>query len=53
MRYQHIGVLYADANRNGILDEDDTVIHAGFAPLHFSKLKNGFNGEIIIVRPNL
>lgn len=49
-QYQHIGVLYQDANNNGILDEEDWVIHAGPLPLHLSTLKEGtFDGHLILL----
>ncbi len=47
-QFQHIGSLYEDNNNNGILDEDDIVIHAGPDPLHFSKLREGiFDGNVL------
>lgn len=50
-RYFHIGALFKDGNRNGFLDGDDIVLHAGPAPLHYSTLKNGgFDGTVAIVR---
>ncbi|MCD6395780.1 MAG: hypothetical protein J7M40_20030 [Planctomycetes bacterium] len=51
-QYAHIGALYSDANKNGLLDAADTIIHAGPAPLHFSHLKEGnFDGHEVILRP--
>lgn len=51
-QYAHIGALHSDTNKNGILDENDKIIHAGPSPLHISKLKQGnFNGHIKIIRP--
>jgi len=50
-QYQHIGALYKDANKNGILDEQDTVLHAGPHPLHLSTLEEGgFDGHVVILR---
>ncbi len=51
-QYQHIGALASDANNNGVLDENDQVIHAGPLPLQYSLLKTGsFDGQVIILRP--
>ncbi len=51
-QYAHIGALYSDANKNGLLDAADIIIHAGPAPLHFSHLKEGnFDGHVVILRP--
>ncbi len=51
-RYIHIGALYKDDNRNGYLDGDDIVLHAGPSPLHYSSLVDGgFDGSVAIVRP--
>jgi hypothetical protein len=51
-QFGHIGALYADGNRNGLLDEADVVLHAGPAPLRFSTLGEGmFDGEVKILRP--
>ena len=51
-QYQHIGVLFIDANENHILDGGDLVIHAGPQPLHCSYLKDGnFDGHVVILRP--
>lgn len=51
-QYQHIGALYQDKNDNGLLDSEDTVIHAGPDPLHFSKIGAGvFDGKVLILRP--
>lgn len=51
-QYQHIGALYEDANKNGVLDEEDVVVHAGPGPLHCSRLKEGsFDGHVVILRP--
>jgi len=51
-QYGHIGALHSDTNKNGILDENDNIIHAGPSALHISKLKEGnFNGHVKIIRP--
>jgi hypothetical protein len=51
-QYQHIGAMAKDANQNGVLDENDLVIHAGPLPLHYSSLKEGnFDGQVVILRP--
>jgi hypothetical protein len=51
-QYQHIGALFSDANRNGVLDGGDLVIHAGPVPLHCSYLREGnFDGHIVILQP--
>ncbi len=51
-QYAHIGALYSDANKNGLLDAADIIIHAGPAPLHLSRLKDGnFDGHVVILRP--
>jgi len=51
-QYAHIGALYSDANKNGLLDGADIIIHAGPAPLHLSYLKEGnFDGHMVILRP--
>jgi hypothetical protein len=51
-QYAHIGALHSDTNKNGKLDENDQIIHAGPAPLQISKLKQGnFNGHVRIIRP--
>ena len=53
-RYQHIGALYSDADKNGALSEGDLIIHAGPWPLHFSYLKEGgFDGHVVILDPKL
>lgn len=50
-QYQHVGALARDANRNGLLDGDDVVLHAGPDPLHESFLKEGFfDGHVVILR---
>jgi hypothetical protein len=49
--YQHIGALYRDADKNGLLDPDDLVIHAGPLPLHLSRLREGkFDGHVVVLR---
>jgi hypothetical protein len=51
-QYQHIGALFSDANKNGVLDGGDLVIHAGPQPLHCSYLKErNFDGHVAILRP--
>jgi hypothetical protein len=50
-QYQHIGALYKDANNNGLLDQNDIVIHAGPYPLQYSYLKSGgFDGHVVILK---
>jgi hypothetical protein len=49
--FQHIGALYRDANGNGVLDGEDTVLHVGPEPLHESRLDEGaFDGTVRILR---
>lgn len=51
-QYQHIGALFEDANKDGLLTGDDIVIHAGPAPLHCSYIREGnFDGHVVILRP--
>ena len=51
-QFGHIGALYADQNRNGLLDGADVVLHAGPTPLRFSSLGEGlFDGQVKILRP--
>jgi hypothetical protein len=51
-RYHHIGALYSDENKNGLLDAGDLVLHAGPAPLHLTQLKSGaFDGDVVILKP--
>lgn len=51
-QFQHIGALYADAGRPGVLDAADVILHAGPDPLHFTTLASGiFDGEIVVLRP--
>ena len=51
-QYQHIGALYEDANRNGLLDRPDLVLHAGPDALHASRLaEGGFDGHAVVLRP--
>ena len=51
-QYQHIGALFSDANKNGVLDGSDLVIHAGPSPLNHSYLREGgFDGHVMILRP--
>ncbi|GMU23268.1 MAG: hypothetical protein AMXMBFR13_33500 [Phycisphaerae bacterium] len=50
-QYQHIGALYADANKNGKLDAEDLVIHAGPQALQISRLSAGnFDGRVSVIR---
>ena len=50
-RYAHIGMLYKDANGNGILDSADVVLNAGPNALHPTYLKQGaFDGWVAILR---
>ena len=50
-QYQHVGALVSDANRNGLIDGDDIVLHAGPDPLRDSLLKEGFfDGHVVILR---
>jgi len=49
-RYAHIGMLYRDENKNGVLDSPDTIINAGPTALHIRTLKQGgFNGRVAIL----
>jgi len=48
--YQHIGALFSDTDKNGILSDGDLVLHAGPAPLHYSFLKEGkFDGHVVVL----
>jgi hypothetical protein len=50
-RYAHIGMLYADENKNGVLDKEDSIINAGPNALHLVKLGNGaFDGTVVILK---
>jgi len=50
-QYQHVGALFRDANKTGILDRDDLVIHAGPGPLKISPLREGnFDGHVVVLR---
>jgi len=50
-RYAHIGMLYKDANNNGILDKKDIVLNAGPNALHPILLKKGaFDGWVSILK---
>jgi len=52
IQYQHIGALFDDLNKNGLLDGGDIVIHAGPEPLHYSYLREGyFDGHVVTLRP--
>jgi hypothetical protein len=51
-QYQHIGALFQDANKDGLLDGGDIAIHAGPVPLHCSYIREGnFDGHVVILRP--
>ncbi len=51
--YIHIGALFSDADKNGVLSEGDLVLHAGPMPLHFTHLREGkFDGHVVILDPN-
>lgn len=50
-RFAHIGLLYRDANSNGILDKNDLIIHTGPLPLDITPLSNGaFDGFVKVLR---
>ena len=50
-RYYHIGMLYADENNDGILDEKDTIMNAGPDSLHLVNLDQGaFRGSVVILK---
>lgn len=50
-RYAHIGLLYGDTNKNGILDKEDNILNAGPNALHLTPLKEGaFNGTVVILK---
>lgn len=50
-RYAHIGMLYKDINKNGILDKEDLIINAGPNALHHTALKDGaFDGTVVILQ---
>jgi hypothetical protein len=49
-KYHHIGALYSDANKNGLLDGNDLVLHAGPDPLHLSRLDERiFDGHVVLL----
>jgi hypothetical protein len=51
-RYQHIGALQGDTDADGVLSDEDVVLHAGPWPLHPSALSSGyFDGQVVIFRP--
>ena len=53
-QFAHIGALYKDADKNGLLGAGDLVIHAGPHPLDVSRLESGaFDGEVVILKPQL
>jgi hypothetical protein len=50
-QFQHVGVLFQDANKNGVLDSQDLLLHAGPRPLAPSLFSDGyFDGEAVIMR---
>jgi hypothetical protein len=50
-RYAHIGMLYADKNKNNILDENDSILNAGPNALHLVNLSKGvFDGTVVILK---
>lgn len=50
-RYAHIGMIYGDENKNGILDKEDTIINAGPNALHLTPLRKGaFDGTVVILK---
>jgi len=50
-RFSHIGLLYRDANRNGVLDREDLILHTGPLPLDITPLSNGaFDGYLKILK---
>ena len=50
-QFAHIGLLYEDSNRDGILDSGDFVIHTGPEALHISTLDVGvFDGFVKILK---
>ncbi|MBQ4878750.1 hypothetical protein J8M21_16150 [Pseudoalteromonas luteoviolacea] len=49
-QFAHIGALNKDSNRNGILDGEDSVMHAGPNALSYATLQEaGFLGEVVIL----
>ncbi|MEW6352135.1 MAG: hypothetical protein AB1646_24040 [Thermodesulfobacteriota bacterium] len=51
--YVHIGALFSDADKNGVLSAGDLVLHAGPMPLHFTPLREGkFDGNVVILDPH-
>jgi hypothetical protein len=49
-RFAHIGMLYEDADKNGVLDREDLIINAGPNALHVTPLKKGgFDGLVKIL----
>jgi hypothetical protein len=52
-QFAHIGALYKDSNKNGVLDSMDLILHAGPDALHVSALaERGFDGEVRILKNN-
>ena len=51
-RYQHVGALHGDTDKDGALGPGDNVIHAGPEALHLTPLAAGsFDGTVAILRP--
>ena len=51
-RFQHIGALFEDSDGDGVLGEEDLVVHAGPHALHTVELGRGsFDGNVVILRP--
>ncbi len=50
-RYQHVGALWEDADRNGLLNGLDRAIHVGPDAMHFTRLAGAFTGHLLILRP--
>ncbi len=50
--YQHIGALYRDVDKDGVLGAEDMVIHAGPQSLAYACLSAGpFNGHVMVLDP--
>jgi hypothetical protein len=51
-RFSHIGMLFKDKDRDGLLSSADLVLHAGPEPLKASPLaEESFDGTVVILRP--
>jgi hypothetical protein len=51
-RYQHIGALVGDTDKDGVLSSGDIVWHAGPHPVRSAPLSSGsFDGHVVILRP--